>query len=246
MRLDSVERQYTGRTDADGRIPGVCTERPYRRSAGFTLLEMLVVMTIITIITIIVITSQGSFNKTILLVNTAYDVALSIRSAETYGIGSRIAGASSNSGYGINITRGAPGSLVFFADSYPGPSASSVCHPASDPDAPDAKPGNCSYDQPYDQLISRYTLGNGVVVSDFCVQVAGAWSCSASHGSTVASLDIVFVRPNPTPFMSVNSSYSGAFPVTAACLALSSPQGGTRFVSISSAGEIRATAASCP
>ena len=203
-------------------------------------------MAIITIITIIVITSQGSFNKTILLANTAYDIALSIRGAETYGVGSRVAGASINAGYGIDITRTTPNAFIFFADSYPGPSASSVCHPMDDPSAPDAKPGNCSYDSTSDQLITQYKLGNGATISDFCALTSGTWSCATSHGSNLASLDLVFVRPNSVPFMSVNGAFSSSFPVTAACLALVSPQGGARFVSVSSAGEISAAALSCP
>ncbi|MDP2593885.1 MAG: type II secretion system protein [bacterium] len=214
--------------------------------AGFTLIEMLVVIAIIGIISLVVITSQSNFNKTLLLANTAYDVALTIRSAETYGISSRVAGTSFNTGYGVHFKRQSPNNtFIFFADSWPMPSSNPTrCHRATDTGAPDAKPGNCVYDsQPSrDMLMTTYTLGNGMTISKICAY-SGSWSCSTD---TLTSLDIVFVRPDPTPFMSKNGSYSANFPVTASCLALVSPQGGTRFVSVSSSGEIRATAASCP
>jgi len=222
-------------------------------SAGFTLIEMLVVLAIIGIISLVVITSQSNFNKTLLLANTAYDVALTIRSAETYGISSRVAGTSFNTGYGVHFERQSPNNtFTFFADSWPSPSSNPArCHPATDTGAPDAKPGNCVYDpQPNkDVLITTYTLGNGVTFGDLCVYT-NSWSCATSHGSLLASLDIVFIRPNPTPFMTGCTtgacSYDALVPVTQACLKLVSPQGGERFISVDSSGEIRATAASCP
>ncbi|MDO8408098.1 MAG: hypothetical protein Q7S95_02585 [bacterium] len=207
---------------------------------------MLIVIGIIIIISAIVISSQGSFNRSILLANTAYDVALSIRHAETYGLSSRIAGISVSIGYGIDVTRASPTTFTFFADSYPAPSTLSVCHPTTDAATPDAKPGDCAYDALQDEIVTAYTLGNGITISDFCAKTSGSWACATSNGSSLTSLDIVFSRPNPTPFMSVNGSYSSTFPVTDACLSLTSPSGGARFISVSSSGEIRATAASCP
>ena len=215
-------------------------------NAGFTLIEMLVVFGIIIIVTSIVISSQGSFNKTILLANTAYDVALSIRHAETYGLGSRVINVSPNVGYGIDISRASPDAFILFADSYPVPSTSSICHPTVDVSAPDAKPGNCAYEPLQSETITKYTLGNGVTISDFCAKTSGTWSCATSNGLGLVSLDIVFSRPNPTPLMSTNGNYSSIFPVTNACISLTSRSGGTRFISVSSSGQISPTAASCP
>lgn len=214
--------------------------------SGFTLIEMLIVIGIIIIITAIVISSQGSFNRSILLANTTYDVALSIRHAETYGLVSRISGVSLNTGYGIDVARVSPTTFTLFADSYPVPSTSSACHPTADASAPDAKPGNCTYDSGQNEKVTDYTLGNGITISNFCAKTSGSWACATSNGSSLTSLDIVFSRPNPIPFMSVNGSYSSTFPVTDVCLSLTSPQGGARFISVSSSGEIRASAASCP
>ena len=46
--------------------------------------------------------------------------------------------------------------------------------------------------------------------------------------------------------MSKNGLYSGASPVTQACLAVSAAAGGSRFISVASSGEITANATSCP
>ena len=212
---------------------------------GFTLVELIVVMAIIAVVLTIVLTSQSSFNKTLTLANTAYDVALTIRYAETYGLGSRAIGTMTNAGYGIHFQNTSPKSFTLFADKYPSVGQSGLCHapPVNDPVGPDARPGNCIYDVSQNEKVTDYTLGNNITISDFCSYSSGSWSC-ASGG--LDSLDIVFVRPNASPFMSANGSYLEAFPVTKACLTISSPQGGSRFVSIASSGEITANAASDP
>ncbi len=206
----------------------------------------MVVLAIIMVITSVVLTSQSSFNKTLILANTAYDIALTLRSAQTYGLSSRAAGAAASAGYGLSFQKARPGFFTLFADIYPAASVSSVCHPTSDASAPDAKPGDCAYESAQGEKVVEYALGNGITVSDFCAYTFGSWSCANSYGQSLFSLDIVFARPNPDPFMSVNGSYSAISPVTAACIAITSPQGGAHFISIASSGQIVANALSCP
>ncbi|TSC71255.1 MAG: Protein containing Prepilin-type cleavage/methylation, N-terminal domain [Parcubacteria group bacterium Gr01-1014_49] len=206
-------------------------------SAGFTLIELMVVLAIIVTITTITLSSQSSFNKSIILANTAYDVALTLRSAEIYGLSGRAVGGTSVAGYGLHFQKAVPGSFMLFADTSPAPNASN-CHglPAGGASAPDAKPGNCTYDT--GEKVMDYNLGNGITVSDFCAYSFGAWACAYAQGGGLTELDIVFSRPNPEPFINVNG--------TRACIALSSPQGGARFVSVGASGEITADASSCP
>lgn len=225
--------------------------RPYRGcarrlSAGFTLVEMTIVLAIILVITSIMLTNQTSFNKSLLITNTAYDIALSLRNAQTYGLSSRAAGAVANTGYGIHFERAAPGAFTLFADLYPTASASSPCHPAGDPTSPAAQPGDCAYEAGQNERVLTYGLGNGVTIGDFCAYSGGTWACATSGSASLASLDIIFSRPNPDPFMSVNGAYAASFPVTAACITVTSPQGGARYVSVAATGEISANAASCP
>ena len=180
----------------------------------------MVVLAIIVTITSVVLTSQSSFNKTLVVANTAYDIALSLRSAATYGLGGH-AISMLPTGYGMHFERSTPGSFTLFADTYPAPSASSVCHSATDPSTLDAQPGNCSYDSEQDLTVTRYTLGNNIVISDFCAFSSGAWSCADALGGTLTALDIVFARPDSDPFMSINRSYSAISPVTTSCLKVS-------------------------
>ena len=206
----------------------------------------MVVLAIIVVLSSIVLNNQSSFNKTILLANTAYDIALTIRSTETYGLSSRAAGTAANVGYGIHFSTSgvANNSFAIFADTSGGTSCAGM--------PPDCKPGDRVYNAPGfrpDVLEQTYNLNNGVVIHDFCAfSGVGGWSCAA--GGAISSLDIVFVRPSPAPFMSTNGSYSASpFSVTAACLAIASPNapgGPYRFVSIGSSGQIVANAVSCP
>ena len=218
---------------------------------GFSLIELLVVLAIIAVITTVTITSQTNFNKTLILANSAYDVALTIRSAQTYGMGSRVqAGAASNAGYGVYFSTPLPSSsFKFYADIDPGPSTNSAtnCHPAlavTGISAPDAQPGNCTYTTA-DSLVSTYTLGNRIAVSDFCAFRNGTWKCANSLNHDLSSLDIVFARPNPSPFMTANGSYSPSS-VTSSCIVLTSPQGGFRYIAVQPSGEITVATTTCP
>lgn len=114
---------------------------------GFTLIELLVVLAIIGIIMVIVLTGQSSFNKTIILSNTAYDIALTLRDAESYGLGSRATAVTANAGYGVHFQNASPGLFTFFADSFPAPNASN-CHglPVGGASAPNAQYGDCRYE----------------------------------------------------------------------------------------------------
>jgi len=204
---------------------------------GFSLIELMVVLAIIGVVMSIVLTSQSTFNKTLILKNTAYDIALTLRNAQTYGLGSRATTATANAGYGVHFQIGTPGAFTFFADTFPAPSAFS-CHPTINTSAPDAQPGDCVYTVGQDQKVIEYVLGNSITVSDFCA-FGSSWSCA--QDGNLSSLDIVFARPNPDTFIRSNgSSY------TSACITVTSPQGGARFVSVASSGQINANATSCP
>ncbi|MDB5244414.1 MAG: hypothetical protein JWN18_284 [Parcubacteria group bacterium] len=217
-------------------------------SRGFTILELLVVLGIITVITAVAITSQSSFNKSLVLSNTAYDLALSIRSAQTFGIGSRLTtpgvGGVSNAGYGIYIKKNGLQSTpittyTIFADISPACAGGSL---------PNCKPGNGIYDGS-DPIIQTFTLGNGVKISDFCVY-DGSPHCAWSSGSSASSVDIVFTRPNADPV--IKSDATGGNSEQKAYITLMSTQGTTRYVCVTSMGVIMPTAttptasANCP
>ena len=197
----------------------------------------MVVLAIIVVLSGVVLSSQSTFNKTLVLANTAYDIALTMRSAQTYGLGSRASGVVANAGYGLHFDKNITNSFKLFADTGGGASCVGM--------TPDCKPGNNIYGAG-DELKQTYELNNGLFIGDFCAQSSGSWSCAVSEEGGLTSLDVVFARPNPDAFMSKDGSYSPLFPVTAACITISSPQGGSRFVSVGAAGQIIANATSCP
>jgi prepilin-type N-terminal cleavage/methylation domain-containing protein len=225
---------------------------PRRAPRGFTLIELLVVTAIIVVITAVIFSSQGSFANTVTLSSTAYDVALSLNDAQTYGLGTRALATTPNAGYGLDFKRALPHSYVFFADSSPAAGGSGFCHPLPDngAKAPNAYPGNCVYNAA-DTLIANYTLGNNITISNFCAY-NGAWACSKTCGATpscttnLTQLDIVFLRPNATLFIAENAIYTALPTVSQECVTLKSPNGNTRSVAVAVTGQIIATAATCP
>ncbi|MDO8742635.1 MAG: type II secretion system protein [bacterium] len=215
------------------RPKGVVNRKRAPSPMGFTLVELLVVTAIIMVITAITMNSQTSFNKSLILANTAYDIALTFRSAETYGISSRVVNGNTNVGYGIHIQTAPNHIFTLFADTDPSPN----CHglPSGGAGAPNAVPGDCMYTPSQDEKIQEYNIGNSIYMTNFCVYESGSWSC-ASDGLT--TLDIVFARPNPDPFINVTGSR--------ACVALASTQGGSRSVWVEASGAITANASPCP
>lgn len=205
---------------------------PLYFNRGFTLIELVVVLAVISTVTTIALSSQSTFNKTLVLANTAYDVALTLHTAENFGISSRALPGISNVRYGVHFQKGAPGSFILFADTSPRVNLSCT--------RPDCRPGDYLYSS-NDTLVQTYTLGNDIVVSDFC-----AFSDRPRCVSTgdLYSLDIVFGRPNPDAFIRTNGSSYTSY--TSACLAVSSNKGGSRFISVAASGQIIANTPSCP
>ncbi len=213
---------------------------------GFTLIELLVVLAIILIVTAVVITSQSSFNKTVILENTAYDIALAMRSAENFGLGSRAAGNTENAGYGVHFDASKPNSFILFADTDPpvGTPGGNFCHaPVGVYNGPGALPGDCLYTPSKDLSVNTYTLGNGIVIKDLCADNANTgWGCI-----NVSLLDIVFARPNGDATISINGSFNPPpSPYTNACLAVTSPQGGYQSILVDELGEINVSTSPCP
>lgn len=191
-------------------------------------------LTIITIITAVVLTSQSSFNKTLILQNTAYDIALTLRSAETFGLSSRGFGTTYNAGYGLHFSSGAKDSFILFADTVDATGGTSCAG-----ELPNCKPGDYVYTSGSDVLVRTYTLGNGITVDDFCVYSSGGGPADCS----ISSLDIVFERPNPDAHVTADddaNEYDGG-----ACITVTSPQGGFKHVTVAASGQINGNASSC-
>lgn len=180
---------------------------------GFTLIELLVVMSIMIVITAVFLVRNSQFNSAILLRSLAYEVALSIREAQVYGVGVREVSAGSNNftaGYGVYFSSDAPTDYVLFAD----------------------LDKNGLYGAG-DTIMQSFAVRNGFTVARICaVTTTGVSQCSPAD---ITSLVVSFKRPNPEALIKTNvAGYSYA----SASITVSSPNGSTRTVTIGTAGEI--------
>ena len=211
--------------------------------AGFTVIELLVVAMIIGALSVIVILGQTSFNRTILLSNTASDIALSLRHAQTYGIGTRGVGVGgvnySNADFGLYFE--GSNSYAFFADTTP-----NNCSTSYDPTC---NLGNDYYDTT-DLTVQTYSLNNAMTISNFCgIYILGASEtdyCKSGGTATAIGLSIVSKRPNNYAIIrAITSPGVATAELTKACITVKSPEGTTRSIVVTNAGHITDTA-SCP
>ena len=87
--------------------------KPFSKDA-FTLIELLVVMAIFSVISLLILANHSRFNSSVLLGSLAYDMALSVRQAQVYGVSVQTFNANFQVGYGVHFTTG--NSYIFFAD----------------------------------------------------------------------------------------------------------------------------------
>ena len=213
-----------------------CSTESFRR--GFTLVELLVTISIFVILTGVVLFNQNKFNSTILLTNLAYDTALTIRQAQTYGINIKEfnTGAGTDASkfipYGVHFETGANNkSFILFADLSYDATSETTGGTYVVPDV--TNPVDVSTCQLGKGCVTRYSIKRGNYISGLCVN-----SDSTTDGDcTKASLDIVFQRPNPDAIIQANNTISDTkfFDAT---IIIQGADGSTRKVKVSKNGLI--------
>jgi prepilin-type N-terminal cleavage/methylation domain-containing protein len=217
---------------------------------GFTLLEMVMVTAIIGILLAVVLTQERNFDSSTVLINTAYDVALSLRETQSLGLSSRNFSTTNNAGYGIYIGNSS-NSYIQFADVYPAVGSESTSytyncpHSTSDSGTPAERPGDCLYEtSPVNETVETYTLASGYTITG-----VGAYNHSGLWGYSVpgdATIDIVFERPNLQPLMNVQSRGTTSS-TSKVAIKIASPNGTVECVVITRLGQIYVTPSSgCP
>lgn len=157
---------------------------------AFTLVELVIAVTIFVIMTSLLMARYGNFNQNVLLTNLAYDVSVTLRTAQTYGLSIKnisenvlvpdvveIASGFQNA-YGVHFEKDSDEFVLFST-----PSGSSAN--ANNTYEGDTNSG--------DTEINKYFLKRGAKISGFCVGIGPGNGCS----SDVQELDITFKRPNP-------------------------------------------------
>lgn len=152
---------------------------------GFTLVELVISVGIFAMMTALLIAKYGTFNQGILLTNLAYDVALTVRNAQSYGLNVKSAIRDENQfgyPYGVHFAKGSD-TFIFFND----------IHDLNDPsDPPDFRYSGSLED------ITISKMKRSVVVSDLCVG-------TPSNCATASTLDVAFQRPNPDAIITGDS-----------------------------------------
>jgi hypothetical protein len=196
------------------------------------LIELLVVCAIIVVITTLVLIDNNKFGGDVKLENFAYDVALSVRQTQIYGIAVERFGSNNfSTGYGMHFSLSSPTQYLLFADE----DGTGIYDAQANPS--ELVPGGL------------YTIDQGFAITSLCViPVIGGSSCTP-----VTEIDILYVRPEPDAYISAGTGSNA--PVScikqqgAACnyeaqITLSSPKGGTRTVVVDITGQISVEAAS--
>lgn len=148
---------------------------------GFTLVEVLVVLAILGILTGIMLLQYRLFDSTLLVRNLAYEIGISIREAQTLGIGVRGASGNFSQAHGVHLALG--NSYFLFRDSN----------------------DNGQYNVG-DTILTRYTIERRNAITDLCVGSAPL----AGGECGQASLDVLFERPDPDAFFYPSPSASDA------------------------------------
>jgi prepilin-type N-terminal cleavage/methylation domain-containing protein len=199
------------------------SSRTQSSSRGFTLVELLVSIGIFTLITTTSVFGYSDFNSSVLLTNLAYDVALSVRQAQFYGITVKQSSdplVNFDSGYGVHFTRDAT-SYTLFEDGRGGGTLNHQYETALDPAD--------------DEAIETYSIQKGNFISRLCAKGSGSINCG------LTSLDLSFMRPNPETYvaLSENANPSVFDPAqTLSIICVASPKGTVRKVTVESTGQI--------
>jgi len=173
---------------------------------------MVVVTGIIALISGVVLANNNRFGGSVLLQNLAYDIALSIRQAQIYGISVQRFNNSFDAAYGVHFALSSSGTqsiYVLFAD---GVNQNGVYDP----------PG---------ELVQSTTVAQGYSLSALCANAAGSDICTSA-----SSLDIAFQRPDPDAYIRINAQSAQLY--ESATITVSSPRGSTKNITIYANGQI--------
>lgn len=201
-------------------------------SRGFTLVELLVTLSLFVVLTTVVLFSNSQFNGSILLTNLAYDVALTVRQAQTYGVNVReVSTGVFDKAYGVHFETTRDKQFLLFSD--------------SDGLGNDGRyNGNWTCNSGGDECLNSYSIKRGNKISATHVVSSSDDDCPNLTGCLVKELDITFLRPDPDAKFKAKKSSSGGSvdDITEATITVTSADGGSiRKIVVNSTGQISVT-----
>ncbi len=177
------------------------------------MIELMVSAGILVVISSLVLAQHSRFSGNLLISNLAYDMALTLRQAQVYGLSVREFGTGSGEfdiGYGVHFDEATPTSYILFVD----------------------RDKNGVYGG-VTENVEIFTLRQGNTIQGFCATLSsGVEKCS---GGGFTTLDIVFVRPDPDA--NIRSDIAGDL-YESARVTVESRQGVTRTIDVVATGQI--------
>lgn len=178
------------------------------RIKGFTLIELLVTIFVVVIVSSLVLANFGAFSSRASLGNLAFEVALSIREAQVYGISVREFTPDVFPSYGVVFNTSSDDEFILYAD-------------LND---------NGAHNGPGEDL-EVFTFRGGTVIDSICGSSTSGGDCN-----NINSLNIIFTRPNPEA--NIRGIPACVLACAYVKITLKSPRGETRDVWVWSSGQI--------
>lgn len=208
---------------------------------GFTFIELIISLAVFTFIATALLISFSRLQGDVSLTNLAYDAALSIRQAQSYGVQvrGRVDGGSLtyNSGYGVRFASDSSQSFVLFADDPLTGSCSGYTRKCTGSTINSCASSN--------QLIKKFNIVNWNSIQKFCaIDNSDVEYCSDSvGGNNISYMDISFLRPKQDAFIRTSlSSFDSCgipnLPYKSAYIKFVSSKGKIKTVNVSVTGQI--------
>ncbi len=179
---------------------------------GFTLIEMVAVLGIFAVMTSVVLFNYGKFSSQTIVTNMAYEIALSIREAQIYGVSVRspdgtLATDAFSKPYGVFFQAGSDTYYLFADEDGNGVFDNSACNPST---------GEC---------VTAYTMQRNIKINEV------RKNCVPDNDG----LSVSFKRPNP------EAKFDGVGTVSTGDIQVIAPDGTYMYVVVRNNGQIFVT-----